>query len=1416
MNVFPLAPFLASLAADGIRLTLRDYERISLALHSAGEWSLPRLHDVLLALLAKDQAQQELFTRRFGEFFKLAPESGIRLSAAELDQVLAELKSLDAATLRQTKLSVPQPSRPRPPESPHQPPSRKKRTFLWLAATVVLILAAVLLSRMLSPPPPKPILHLPETETHFGSMVTGSTRQDSFSISNQGTAPLVIHKVAVARADSSHFRLARDYSGASVARDSSLQITVVCSARTAGALVDTLHIFSNDDHSPHQVTLRAVGLVLPPTEPVARRTRLYTDVPCVSDIAYIPLAKSGAWQLPALFAALAFLFTGCYAVYLWRSRKIPEDKPPVWDENKPRHFSIAAIGGKPEPRLDDATLDQLADAMGYFKTEQAGTILDVPASIAATGRNGGMPTLAFQRRKQMRALLVLEDAFAEPLAWNSIATELAEGMSRRGVQVVHGKFYGTPEQFKTAEGMLHRLEDLEDERRGYLLLLFTDGKSLSGHARAFALERLARWPMIAWIDLREPRFWEASASLPARFGIPLYPATPAVILPQQFETNLEAGLELWLGEALPWAQDCAMLQPMSLRLAEAVRRQFHPHLSPALIDRLLTLPGATRSAAAWQFSTEALRVLRRRFIVRRTEHEQEEVIRFLLAKIKAAKPQDESTPAHLAWEAVHERLRLELDPNDDLRRLGELAQTPLASSIRGSLEHFGFAEQADKIPLRVRPRNKDALQRLARLNDDLDIPKLKAYPIARPQWLVLAGSALAGLLCLLISLDYYSDPGHQPINWRIMAAASSPVRLERFLGERWQEVKSSARADLFIREPLPASNRYRLLVYGNGYHSTREFRVPPDTLVTLTLGSGNLDRPCREEYPEIGLAIESCRADSARSVRQKTWQETLGNAAPADRLLSVGLEISSGNTSENGLVQQVGKTLLTTSSVDVLYRLEPDRAGAWHFSEAVQHIQRDLGPVMQQSQLIWWATNPALANVVSEDSLSGFQRVLNLNQGQNRLFWTFLLNDIFAPGNEMVVTEDEIIRALNPSNPPRGAGVPVVLIRPVKPEAGGQEEQKPAAEITIAQTGVLMMILVFVPSDSAFQASLTLTLTLTNGDSVISKTFPVRYWGRLASTEITIGSRVYRNQMEIPLMEIPLPSDIWQATVTAAGYLPFEQSVTISVGDTQEVAAKLEPMKPDARATALTCPPGMVLIPSGRFLMGDNNGSDDEKPEHEVYIDAFCMDQTEVTVASYQRFLQATRYREPAQWTDQLKHPQFPVVYVRWEDANAYAEWRSQTEKQKIRLPTEAEWEYAARGGFTGLDGQPKYQYPWGNERDSTKANGDWDGTRGYEYDWKIVERYLRNVRSYPANGYGLYDMAGNVWEWCADWYDANYYQSSPPRNPFGPEKGDRRVLRGGSWINGPNDLRCAGRYWDYPILRYISFGFRCVQEAVR
>ena len=233
----------------------------------------------------------------------------------------------------------------------------------------------------------------------------------------------------------------------------------------------------------------------------------------------------------------------------------------------------------------------------------------------------------------------------------------------------------------------------------------------------------------------------------------------------------------------------------------------------------------------------------------------------------------------------------------------------------------------------------------------------------------------------------------------------------------------------------------------------------------------------------------------------------------------------------------------------------------------------------------------------------------------------------------------------------------------------------------------------------------------------------------------------------------------------------------------------------------------MVLVPAGEFPMGSNNGGDDEQPVHQVSLDAYYLDKYEVTVGQYAKFLEATGFNGPPMWPtmDQPSHQKRPIVNVDWSDASNYCEWAGK------RLPTEAEWEKAARG----TDGRI---YPWGNEPPNT-LRANYGQEKWNNHDVLVPVGQLKDGKS----PYGIYDMAGNVWEWVSDWYDQDYYATSPHQNPKGPEKGKYRVLRGGSWDLAPEHLRSTRRDFNIPLAptyespayRNFNSGFRCAKTPV-
>ena len=221
--------------------------------------------------------------------------------------------------------------------------------------------------------------------------------------------------------------------------------------------------------------------------------------------------------------------------------------------------------------------------------------------------------------------------------------------------------------------------------------------------------------------------------------------------------------------------------------------------------------------------------------------------------------------------------------------------------------------------------------------------------------------------------------------------------------------------------------------------------------------------------------------------------------------------------------------------------------------------------------------------------------------------------------------------------------------------------------------------------------------------------------------------------------------------------------------------------------------PVMVRIPGQWFLIGCETGRDDEKPVHRVWVDSFELAAHQVTNAEYQLFLTSTNAAAPPCWTDpSFCDPKMPVVAVSWHEAVAYCEWLSGATGKPYRLPTEAEWEWAARGGSQGQ------LYPWGDSPPESLPD--------YADRWKSGPE---QVGLYAPNAYGLYNIGDNVHEWCANWYDAAYYRFSPERNPQGPAEGSRRASRGGSWRHHIKVSRNAARSSIPPEFQYADYGFR-------
>jgi formylglycine-generating enzyme required for sulfatase activity len=297
---------------------------------------------------------------------------------------------------------------------------------------------------------------------------------------------------------------------------------------------------------------------------------------------------------------------------------------------------------------------------------------------------------------------------------------------------------------------------------------------------------------------------------------------------------------------------------------------------------------------------------------------------------------------------------------------------------------------------------------------------------------------------------------------------------------------------------------------------------------------------------------------------------------------------------------------------------------------------------------------------------------------------------------------------------------------------------------------------------------------------------------------VCIAAAVFGIPYVIDLIEED-PTETPTATLTS---IPSDTATEIGA-PTDTLTPSPSPLPTDTPTSEFSDDSGveMILVPAGAFEMGAISGAPDEQPPHMVTLADYYLDKYEVTNALYAECVAANACMTPLD-TSSATRPayygapefdEYPVLHVNWEMAKAYCEWRGG------RLPTEAEWEKAARGD----DGR---MFPWGN------TPGEFGN---FCEEGGACPGDTLQVGSYPdgASPLGFLDMAGNVWEWVLDWYDPAYFASSPTENPLGPESGDLRVIRGGSWNGGVLQLRTTTRGRNLPSQGYNYVGFRCARS---
>lgn len=1217
MNEFPLQPFLHVWAErelsrrECVAVTPRDYQRISALLRSGGDWTLARLCDALMSLLARSPQQQDDFLRCFNDFFS---QEGNRYEGRkiDLDRALADLRSFaerqglsEPGKIEQVVVSEPEP----PPVA-----VGGKGTLRMLTRNLLLLLAVAAAGCLA-----------------LGVWV-GWTMIQTAELPPMPPLELLPHTPRI------------------------------------------------PDARPTAQEIQAVG-------------RSLQTLP--SDINYLDaLVVSPLLWLPVYFF---------YRAYRRKRRKRSlalAVKAPHWDSSKPLHFRAGRIGDQPAPLMSQDQLNEIASALGYSQETAGARRFDVRASASATSRRRTL-TLFFRPGRRLWRLYILEDKLAEASRWHTAARELAKAMAARGLAVESLYFRGVPTKFQTAEGEDVEWHELEDERDGHALLFFSDSQALD-LADEQLLSRLLDWPMCAWMELREPREWDAGTARVARVGVPVYPATATGIAralksfhdrrPDARKLSVQPGnfrqirspvtaadVEYWLGDAFRWAQACAMLQPVTHGLADALRRRFQPHVPPECWGRLLLLPDTYVGADGVKFSDEVLAVLRQAFSIRWDEAQQEEILLFIIEQVSKAEPREADSLEHLTWEWTLERVRLELSPDEALPRLQALERTPLSCAIRADLENVVLPGTELKLvdaggrpllPLRRRPEKKESLRQLASIAELIHASEVEVRP-ARLTF-------------------------HQL--WR------------RGIYRKWLEIHNS------------------------GSEATCQIKVEASWL------------SCEPEQLTVGkpaAALSRTRRDAEQSRRVSALRSKFRDLAGAWRTwlmpqrVAVRVntrELMPGESRSQVTVTARGEVFVIPVSVYVR-RSRREAAARWQ-AAATAYAVREFMPAavltVGCALLLTYAALPSnwvnrLHNRPPQlKSLSARARGRNGSAAQPLV--------ARAEAIEVRASADD-------------------------PEGGALRYEWQLEEQTLNTHGALVSLK---PKQDIFQV----TLKLYDSDG---------------------GMAVFRDMFTV----VSQPS---------GAALPPGPSINTAAPGRSTLAP--------GETRAVTLPNGVWLnlayIPPGQFNRGSLNTEEDhytdEEPQHMVTIDyGFFMSETEVTQEQWEAVMEDN----PSYFQN---CPTCPVERVSQNDAKEFIKRLNLMQTGYVfRLPTESEWEYAARAGTTTV-------FAFGNALTSKQANFDGNYPYGSAPKGENIAK-TTPVNTYLPNAWGLYDMHGNVAEWCEDIYQDSYV-NLPTDGSANIKLGDpnSRVLRGGSWLNYGGSLRSADRNWvPIPSSQNFNVGVRLV-----
>lgn len=1132
--MYPLQPFLDTLSDAGLLITIQDYDRIQMALNSGGEWTLTQLRDTLLVLLARDEAQRENFLLRFDEFFGSINQDENGIQKVDISRIRDEVIDL----LEKCKNSEDEPKpgdeysgvSPKPGDeysrvSPKSDPVLSAGRINWqlwgamfggLAFLIISTIVIALYIPTITKPPepaitqdPLPSFTVSPPGLDFGNLKFGDTVTRTIEIQNNTTNEALFETKLTSEHIKDFLPNATDTEkpiGAGERRKVTIRFQPGDASLGTRSAIYSIRGIDREVQVPLNGTVveELPDKAIPPIIQVqeTQYNRFYRDIPFISKTLEVSQDRAYSWLIAVILSIILLGIALTYALIVRQRVHVIEDKAAEYDIRGPRIFAYNTIGGTQSSLLKDATLDQITEAIGYFQSENVGSRLNVPASIHKTLLQGGMPSLKFYSRNQLRSVLILEDQYASSRSWNHIPDELQAGLNRRGISVKQGTFKDIPTKY-IIDNEPQKIKEIEDQHDEYLLLIFIEDIREKSQEDKFTLDLLASWPLVIWFDFREPKFWGIQSQILKDHGIPLYPASeqgilqglrtiltertstvsqftqrtrePALIEPlmytpgdfatnegyQEYQNRLRLYIENLLGEALFWAQDCSMLQPMPLALIDKLRLRFYKRLSADHIGRLYKLPKTYTTDAGLRFDNEVLKILRHGFIESRVEGNQNAVLEYMLEHVEDTKPDQEASLAYLHWEYVCEHIRMELDSSTNLLRLSQLAKGPLGNRIRVDFKEYGLANQRGLIPLRYKPQSYAAQRRLAAIATQVPTPKIQTT-----NWYIIAGLISLALISLISALWLYINAPQVGPNFEIILKSKS-LSYVRFdtqdninswkplmgnilswktsnnqdsssqeqssfrlssssLGNIQSFATSSSSLDTntpihLLSGSVPGTSG-RMVIYDHLTGQQKSLEIQDTKKTQIYVETASVTKPCIENKPAIQLEIERCIVDKLEGVEiavlkkenpkveLPTWRQqldTVDQQKLPQRFISIGLEIGS---SADPQLRAWRSLLLQTGSVDLIYRINPDSRE--NIEKSIKSIRSDIEPLIGQSQLIWWTDGSPIAVLPIEQMATDFGRSIRLDGNKDRDWVNKLLN-LFAANKSPEISEQQMRDALH-------------------------------------------------------------------------------------------------------------------------------------------------------------------------------------------------------------------------------------------------------------------------------------------------------------------------------------------------------------------------------------------------------------------